>query len=42
MNYSFRASLQSHHRLWCKYSVRPERTKDYLINPKVLPKKFDG
>ncbi|MFZ2096921.1 MAG: hypothetical protein WAV05_09805 [Anaerolineales bacterium] len=28
--------------VWCKYSVRPERTKDYLINPKVLPKKFDG
>jgi hypothetical protein len=28
--------------VWCKYSVRPERTKDYLINPEVLPKKFDG
>jgi hypothetical protein len=28
--------------VWCKYSVRPERTKDYLINPEVIPKKFDG
>jgi hypothetical protein len=28
--------------VWCKYSVRPERTKDYSINPKTIPKKFDG
>jgi hypothetical protein len=29
-------------RVWSKYSFHPEYTKEYLINPKVIPMKFDG
>jgi hypothetical protein len=28
--------------VWYKYSISPEHTKDYLINPKVIAKLFDG